>query len=739
MTQSRLAHFTKSCLRIIGIVLVVVTNLSAADNEFLSSIPQGEWREIPNTALRDVFPPESGHPGWGSIGPRGVVAAWSGAAFDAKRNVLIITGGGHSDYGGNEVYEFNLGSARWARTTDPSKVAPGTKPGQFVVVDSEAPVASHTYDGLVHLPETNQMFKFGGSFYGNGSPYDRHAYSFDLATKRWKRGAEAPAYVLQVNSDYDPLTGQIIIGTGTGLMTYDPKADTWKSHPQLDPSTAAAAGVLDPEKRLYVQLMVARSQVSFYSLNKMSTRQKAAITGDTDWPSASGMAYHAPSKRMVIWGGGRNVWAFNTTDWRVRKYDNVTSDAPFPLRSNGGEKSAGIYGRWQYVPEHDLFIAYNHTGDNVWLYKLPSADHKEIQKKCNVDLCVGLGQKFRKPSEAALVAKDGQTIDIDAGEYVGDAAIWSQNNLTIRGVNGRAHINAKGISVLGKGTWLVRGADTTIENIEFSGAKVPDRNGAGIRLEAKNLVVRNCYFHHNENGILTGVNEDSDIVIEHSEFAHNGYGDGQSHNIYVGRVRSLTVKFSHLHHANVGHDLKSRAITNHILYNRIVDESDGKASYEIDLPDGGLAYIIGNVIQQSPKTENNTIVSYGEEGLKKSTHQIFIVNNTMINDGPREGVFIRIKFAVEIAKIVNNVFSGSGTLLDGVAELKNNLTIEKSDFVAPEHYDYRLRPGSKAIDAGVDAGEAHGESLLPMFQYVHPLQAAPRKINHRLDLGAFEQ
>ncbi len=739
MTRIALKNLTQSRCCLKWSIIALLSNISYANNEILTSISAGQWREIPKTALKEVFPSQSGHPGWGTIGPRGVVAAWSGAAFDAQRNVLIITGGGHSDYGGNEVYEFNLGAARWERTTDPSKVIRGAKPGEYAVVDSEAPVASHTYDGLVHLPDTNQMFKFGGSFYGNGSPYDRHAYLFDLATKQWKRGSEAPMYVLQVNSDYDPITGQVIIGTGTGLMTYDPIANAWKSRPQLDPSTAAAAGVLDPERRLFVQSIVAKPEISFYFLDKLSGRQKAPISGETNWPSASGMAYHAPSKRMVIWGGGRNVWAFNTNDWQVRKYENPSGDAPFPLRSNGDVKSAGIYGRWQYVPDYDVFIAYNHTGDNVWIYKLPSADHKEILKKCNVDLCIGPGHKFHKPSEAAFAAKDGYTIEIDAGDYAGDGAIWPQNKLTIRGVGGRAHIAAKGVQVAGKGTWIIKGNNTLLENIEFSGAKVPDRNGAGIRLEGKNLTLRNCYFHDNENGILTGANEDSDIVIEQSEFAHNGYGDGQSHNIYVGRVRSLTVKFSALHHANVGHNLKSRALTNHILYNRIVDEADGKASYEVDLPDGGLAYLIGNVIQQSPETENNTMISYGEEGLKKGTHEFYFANNTAVNDGSRESIFIRIRSGTELVRIVNNVFAGPGKLLEGLGQLKNNLTIEKSDFVAPEHYDYRLRPGSKAIDAGIDAGEVHGLSLRPKFEYVHPLKAAPRKIDRRVDLGAFEQ
>jgi len=51
---------------------------------------------------------------------------------------------------------------------------------------------------------------------------------------------------------------------------------------------------------------------------------------------------------------------------------------------------------------------------------------------------------------------------------------------------------------------VIRGNDVIVENIEFSGARVPDRNGAGIRPEGRNFTVRNCRFYDCENGILGG-------------------------------------------------------------------------------------------------------------------------------------------------------------------------------------------------------------------------------------------
>jgi Right handed beta helix region len=373
----------------------------------------------------------------------------------------------------------------------------------------------------------------------------------------------------------------------------------------------------------------------------------------------------------------------------------------------------------------------------ISVYAMGANENKSVP--CDADLCVGPTRKLQKPSDAAALAKDGDNIKIDAGDYVGDAALWTKNDLTISAVNGRAHMIAAGVDYGGKGTWVIKGANTTVENLEFSGAKVRDRNGAGIRFEGKKLTVRNCYFHHNENGILGGLNEDGEVLVENSEFAYNGFGDGQSHNIYIGRIRSLTVRFSYLHHAIVGHNLKSRARTNHVLYNRIVDENDGRASYEVNLPEGGLAYLIGNTIQQSPKTENNTIVAYGEEALRSAPHEFYFASNTVINSGPADSRFIRLQPGAAPGLIVNNIFSGPGKILDGLGELRNNVVLGKSDFKAASEYDFRLNPKSSGIDAGADPGEARGISLAPTFEYVHPLQSVPRKRHGRLDLGAYEQ
>ncbi|HEU5412839.1 MAG TPA: right-handed parallel beta-helix repeat-containing protein, partial [Candidatus Angelobacter sp.] len=357
-------------------------------------------------------------------------------------------------------------------------------------------------------------------------------------------------------------------------------------------------------------------------------------------------------------------------------------------------------------------------------------------------LQVGPGKQYATPCNAIAAANAGDTIEIDSSVvYSGDVCGWTTDNLTIRGVGGgRAHIDAAGQNSQGKGIWVISGKNTVIENIEFSGATVVDQNGAGIRAQGDNLTVRNCYFHDNEEGILSDSSLTSTILIEFSEFGHNGFGDGQSHNLYIGNVAKLIFRYNYSHHANVGHLLKSRAAQNFITYNRLSDETTGNSSYQIDLPNGGLSYVIGNVIEQGPNNDNSTLVSYLEEGTDAGnpSEQLFVINNTFVNDAA-SGTFIFLATPSAPAVIKNNIFSGPGTVTNQLAATQANNFTGAAAFVNAGAYDYHLTSGSPAIDKGADPGSDGTFSLLPAFQYVHPSCAEGRTTTGTaIDIGAYE-
>ena len=364
-------------------------------------------------------------------------------------------------------------------------------------------------------------------------------------------------------------------------------------------------------------------------------------------------------------------------------------------------------------------------------------------------LSVGPGKTYAKPCAAIAAAKDGDVIEITGNTtYSGDVCYINRNNLTIRGVNGRPKIDAAGKNAGGKGTWVVDGNNLTVDNVEMYGAKVPDANGAAFRLEATNFTLRNSFIHDNENGILANANTNSDILIEYSEFGHNGHGDGQSHNLYIGHVKSLTFRYSFTHDANIGHNLKSRANTNMIAYSRFSSlnpgetgsTAAGKPSYEIDLPNAGTSYIIGNVIEQPAANQNPTMVAYGEEGATNIGSDLYVINNTFLNDYG-DGTFLFVSGKVSAPALVqNNIFVGNGTLsTQSAAILKNNYRAFAAGSADRSTGALRRFASALVIDAGTDPGKsASGVALAPTGQYKDVASGEERPVAGALDLGAYE-
>ena len=337
-------------------------------------------------------------------------------------------------------------------------------------------------------------------------------------------------------------------------------------------------------------------------------------------------------------------------------------------------------------------------------------------------LRVGPDRAVRTLAEAARLAPAGATLEVDAGTYRADVAVWSQQDLTLRAIGGRVRLVADGAAAEGKAIWVVRSPRMSVEGFDFEGAAVAGRNGAGIRLEAGRLQVRDCRFTGNEMGLLTSNDAGARLDIEASEFAHNRRPDGHNHNLYVGAIAHLSVRSSYLHHAHAGHLLKSRAAVNHIFYNRLTDEPGGTASYELEFANGGIACVVGNVIEQNAATENPHLVSFGAEGYPWPRNALYLVNNTLVDRLPAGGIFVRVKpGAAAPVRALNNLLVGNASFdVSAEGEDRANVRVDRSDLADPARGDYRLRAGSAARGQAIDPGTADGISLAATHEYLHP-------------------
>jgi hypothetical protein len=346
---------------------------------------------------------------------------------------------------------------------------------------------------------------------------------------------------------------------------------------------------------------------------------------------------------------------------------------------------------------------------------------------------VGPNKPYKTISEAAQAAADGTIVEIDAGTYKGDVALWTQNNLVIRAAGGEVILDANGKSYGGKGIWEVNGGKMCVEGITFTNAKVPDQNGAGIRLTEGNLTVIKCRFLHNEMGVLTANTNTISFTAINSEFGYGGYGNGFSHNIYAGRIGSLYLTGCWFHHAAVGHLIKSRAAVSHIYCNLIADGADAssRASYEIDIPDGGQAVIVGNIIQKSATPDNPHVISFAKESSSiHPLNRIFIAHNTVINNhnGGNDYLLGAPSSGVEIY-ILNNAIQENAKLNASIplAAEKGNV-FYKPEEIAANHYPVAaaLATWKSSLEKNIDAYlpqelRSRSISLVPSHQYSDPM------------------
>jgi hypothetical protein len=322
-------------------------------------------------------------------------------------------------------------------------------------------------------------------------------------------------------------------------------------------------------------------------------------------------------------------------------------------------------------------------------------------------------------------------------------AVIEHKRLTLRGVGGRPVLHAAGQHAEGKAILVVRDGDIRIENLEFRGARVPDHNGAGIRFERGRLHVLRCVFADNENGILTANFGDAELTVEDSEFAQAPVSVRLPHLLYVGRIARFTLVGSHLHGGRDAHLVKSRARENHVRSNRLVDDDSGQASYELEFPNGGVAFVVGNVIGQSASTTNPVLVSFGAEGSDEREQALFMAHNTLISAGLRPGIFVRVYEGklprpVEM-RFVNNLSVGLGVGELGLANVaQGNFTgpLDLLDDVAAGRY--ALGRDSMLRGRGVDPGSARGVSLQPTAEFKLPMGTQALPLLTRWSPGAIQ-
>ena len=188
-----------------------------------------------------------------------------------------------------------------------------------------------------------------------------------------------------------------------------------------------------------------------------------------------------------------------------------------------------------------------------------------------------------------------------------------------------------GVACEGKGALVLGGEAARVEGLTFQNIRVEDQNGAGIRLEAGDLMVRESLFRAGENGILVANDASGTVRIDQSTFSELGgcpEDVGCSHSIYNSGTGTLVVTRSRFERGTGGHYVKSRG-TRIEVTDSSFDDSQGQATnYMIDLSNGATGTIARNTFVQGENKENySALIMVAAEGTRHSSAGLAITGN----------------------------------------------------------------------------------------------------------------
>jgi hypothetical protein len=290
-----------------------------------------------------------------------VVFAWSGGAYDSRHRKLLVWGGGHNDYWGNEIYGFDLRQGRWERLTDPS---PGRLIASADPLADGRPNSRHTYDGVQYIEQADRLFARGGSMSSNG--YETTVtWLFDPDRLQWNAASftAGPRGSLGYSSGYDPASGLVLMRTHNALWSYAYATNTWTQVADLSRNEKwqAKRGAVDTRRQLFWSIGSTDFLVWSIAAGKQVTDDWAAPGAeDIVNATAPGFDYDSKADQFVAWKGGPvHVLDLATKTWNVKS----------GIGAPPAQTENGTYGRWRYLARYNVFILVNGASSNVVFYK----------------------------------------------------------------------------------------------------------------------------------------------------------------------------------------------------------------------------------------------------------------------------------------------------------------------------------------------------------------------------------
>ncbi len=598
----------------------------------------GGWCEIRHSDLHpsisSVWPKSIDNKTRMVTGPSSILHAWNSAAFDDLQYKLFFMSGGHADYGGNEVYEFDLNHGSWSRITEPS-----TLDYLFISRDydndkkrpwrrlcwipniNRVPASTHTYDGLIFSDVTKTIFLYvmgaanGSCIEDQIDKFKNDAlvlgttaetigwYEFNPSNKviqnklpplSWRKVFTFEQLKSKaVHQGYPSSTqinnGEIVFGSNHRAAKYNPK----NADPQSLTFFSSQADWGDGTKSYdpYRDIVWSLHSKALLAFDGDKGSFLFKLSADTAHGKSLAIA---KDKRLYSWDGTSSISVIDPDgdrQWKTLEWG-----------INGPPTGDGrVYEKWVYLEKEDLFVGLSTHKTGVWVYKHP--ENPTYTQYSNIN-----------PQHLVKKSKSGDKVIIPPGTYRHGLFINKSLHLGLKDVVFRGTVNKKGIINVSCDNCNVVIDDFTGDGVV---ANCQWGNCAGVKAEGNNfsLTLRNAHISKTVMGVLTD-NRGGQVTLEESIIEDTGIGARSStlgHGFYAGDIDKVVINNSIIRRSfGKGHIFKSRA-PDTVIENSILAGMDGRHSRIIDFPCGGKLTIRNSVLQQGKQTDNIDLISVGTE------------------------------------------------------------------------------------------------------------------------------
>ena len=314
--------------------------------------------ELPNTKIRTVLPnsPQQGYAPY-------LVQAWNGGAVDSRRSRLLIWGGGHNDYWGNEMYALDLPTLSIKRIVEPGQTSASSCTS---ALPDGTPTSRHTYDGLTYIAHADRFFAVDGSLSpcGYGEPA---TWTHNFATGSWQKmvANSATSTRFGTMAVYDAISSKVYVKDQYDFFAYSLESNQYtKLNSAAQNVDYHLSATIDTKRRKFVMIGDG-VQVIDLATNTMTRMTTSNTPGFVTSQQSPGIDYDPVADRIVAWHGGGSVYALNmdTGVWtQVATSPGPTATAPHQ----------GTFGRWGYIPQYGVFALINDIDQNAWVFRVPS-------------------------------------------------------------------------------------------------------------------------------------------------------------------------------------------------------------------------------------------------------------------------------------------------------------------------------------------------------------------------------